>query len=310
MRGRRALLEKAQQKQRRCHHKQRGHGRRPAGAVAAVLVAAAVLHEHAEGAGSAHALRAFLVAFEPSAVTHSAKVAVHFLHNLSAHLRPGTRRKVFLDAHVTVHEIRGDVVERVGAVGVVGRVAAPAIDGPAFVHKHQREENNSYEGYLRTAGDGHRSRITGGGGPRNKKIFFQSSRRQKQSQVSLSSAAFSEAQALTPGVHSAAWIVCALQEASSLRAARKYERCRSSEAGMREPYSATWSVKGGRGVPTVSSVPLAHRQMQTHLALSGCAGARFNRKSARRDRTWHSGGSVGWLSLPVQVGGCSSFVTA
>lgn len=273
VRGCHALLEQAQQKQRRCHHEQRGDGRRPAGAVAAVLVAAAVLHEHAEGAGSAHALGAFLVAFEPSAVAHSAKVAVHFLDDLSAHLRPGTRRKVFLDAHVTVDEIRGDVVERVGAVGVVGRVAAPAIDGPAFVHKHQREENNSYEGYLRTAGDGHRCRITGGGGQR-KKMFFclsLSSRRRRQSQVSLSSTAFSEARARTRGVHSAAWVVCALQETPCLRAARKYER--SSEAGKREPYNVTSSAKGGRGVPKVSSVPLVHRQMQTHLALRGRARA-------------------------------------
>lgn len=189
-RGDAALLEQAQQEQRRRHHEQRGGGRRPTGAVAAVLVAAAVLHEHAEGAGSAHALGALLLVFEPSAVAHSAEVAVHFLNDLSAHLRPGTRRKVILDAHVAVDEIRGDVVERVGAVGVVGRVAAPTIDGPAFVHKHQREENNSYEGYLRTAGDGHRCGITGGMGGKGNKSFF-SSRRQS----SLSCTAFSEARA-------------------------------------------------------------------------------------------------------------------
>lgn len=191
VRGRRdaALLEQAQQEQRRRHHEQRGGGRRPTGAVAAVLVAAAVLHEHAEGAGSAHALGALLLVLEPSAVAHSAEVAVHFLNDLSAHLRPGTRRKVILDAHVAVDEIRGDVVERVGAVGVVGRVAAPTIDGPAFVHKHQREENNSYEGYLRTAGDGHRCGITGGRGGKEISRSFRADDR------AVSCTAFSEARA-------------------------------------------------------------------------------------------------------------------
>lgn len=149
-----ALLEQRQQEQRGHHHEQ---GRdAPGPAVAAVLVAAAVLHEHAERAGPAHAAGAFLLVPQPAAVAHRAEVAVHFLDDLSADLRPGACRQVVLDTHVAVHEVGCDVVEWVGAVWVVGRVAAPAVDGPAFVHKHQREENNSYEGHLRTAGGGHR----------------------------------------------------------------------------------------------------------------------------------------------------------
>lgn len=151
-----ALLEQRQQEERGHRHEQQG-GDAPGGhAVAAVLVAAAVLHEHAERAGAAHAIGAFLLVPQPAAVPHRAEVAVHFLDDLSAHLRPGARGKMVLDAHVAVHEVGCNVVERVGAVWVVGRVAAPAVDGPAFVHKHQREENNSYEGHLRTAGGGHR----------------------------------------------------------------------------------------------------------------------------------------------------------
>lgn len=156
MEARSALLEQRQQEERGHRHEQQ-RGDAPGPAVAAVLVAAAVLHEHAERAGPAHAVGAFLLVPQPAAVAHRAEVAVHFLDDLSAHLRPGACRQVVLDAHVAVHEVGRDVVERVGAVRVVGRVAAPAVDGPAFVHKHQREENNSYEGHLRTAGGGHRS---------------------------------------------------------------------------------------------------------------------------------------------------------
>lgn len=267
VRGRRdgSLLEQAQQEQRRYHHEQRGGGRRPAGAVAAVLVAAAVLHEHAEGAGSAHALGAFLVTFEPSAVAHSAKVAVHFLDDLPAYLSPGTRRKVFLDTHVTIDEIRGNVVERVGAVGIVGRVAAPAIDGPAFVHKHQREENNSYEGYLRTAGDGHRSGITGGGGERKEKSFSLSSRRRRQSQGSFSSTAFSEARVCTRRVHSAARVGCVYNRRLPCE-----QLATTSGAGIAKPGSPSLTTRllDCRKGPGMSPVPLVQRKMQqTHLAL-------------------------------------------